>query len=216
MATASKTTPAPRSGPARKTKITNSNPKATSARVVKVAGATPAGKTPAGAVVKKVAAKKTAGGGTNSGPAPASSSGARHKRPPASAASRAGSAGANLAKGAGAKASARVSSHAPTKVLLGEFLGCLIVLGLGTIVAPHGSADGVPRMLVKGSGLCALFLVLSFLAAGGSAPAKVATGFGGLITLAYVMTSSDAAEIARWMKGYFSPGGLSSLNSASS
>jgi hypothetical protein len=101
-----------------------------------------------------------------------------------------------------------IPSGNPRRLLLLEFAICFVILGAGTVVAPSGSQDGVPRMAVKGSGLAALFLILSLVASGGQTAAKAAAGLGGLVTLAYVVTSSDAANIVSWISGFYSHSGL--------
>lgn len=106
------------------------------------------------------------------------------------------------------KAPGFLSKVQPRKALLAEFVLCFVVLGAGTIVAPSGSQDGVPRMAVKGTGLAALFFILSLVASGGQKSAKIAAGFGALVATAYLFTSSDAANLAKWVGGYYSPAGL--------
>lgn len=93
------------------------------------------------------------------------------------------------------------------KLLTGEFIACIILLGLGTLLAPEGSKDGMPRAMVKGSALSALFLILALVASGGTGPAKVATGIGTLVTASYVLTSSDVHNVVKWIGAYFSKTG---------
>lgn len=98
-------------------------------------------------------------------------------------------------------------SGSGSRLLLTEFLVCILVLGAGTIVAPQGSADGVPRLMTRGTGLCILFLILS-LASGGSDSAKrVSAGIGGLVTVSYLVLSSDATNIFTWMTKFFGGSG---------
>lgn len=100
-------------------------------------------------------------------------------------------------------------STQPRRLLLGEYALCLIVLGLGSLVAPKGSNNGVPRLMVKASGLSGLFLLLGLVSSGGTAAAKVAVAFGGLVTVTYLVSSSDATDVANYLGGFFSKGGLS-------
>lgn len=93
------------------------------------------------------------------------------------------------------------------KLLTAQFLVCVVVLGLGTLLAPSGSKNGMPRALVKGSALCGVFLVLSLLTTGGKGPAKAATAVGTLITAAYVLTSSDVHNVVSWLNAFFSKDG---------
>lgn len=97
---------------------------------------------------------------------------------------------------------------AGNRILLAEFLACFVVLGLGTIVAPQGSKDGVPRLMSRGSGLCLLFFVLALVAGAGSGARRVANGLGGLVTVAYLVTSSDAHNIFSWIGAFYSTAGV--------
>lgn len=91
------------------------------------------------------------------------------------------------------------------KLLLAEFTVCFVILGLGTVVAPTGSKDGVPRLISRGSGLCLLFFILSIAAGTGESARRLAGGIGGLITLAYLLTSSDAKNVFGWITSYYTP-----------
>lgn len=110
-------------------------------------------------------------------------------------------------KGKGAKKVVGWAFSGNRKLLTAEFIACLIVLGLGTLLAPEGSKDGMPRAMVKGSALSALFLVLALVASGGKSPAKVATALGTLVTASYVLTSSDVHNVVSWVSSFFSKTG---------
>lgn len=89
------------------------------------------------------------------------------------------------------------------KVLLPEMISCLVVLVFGTLVAPKGSKDDVHRMLVKGSALMAVFFVLAIVSTGGKGPQKVANVIGLLVTLSYLLNSSDIHNIVNWVNSFF-------------
>lgn len=91
----------------------------------------------------------------------------------------------------------------PRRILVVEFLVCFIILGAGTIVAPQGQGNGVPRLMSKGTALAGLFLILALTSAGGEKSARAAAGLGGLVTVAYIATSKDATNIAAWMKRFY-------------
>lgn len=93
------------------------------------------------------------------------------------------------------------------KLLVVEFVACMVVLGAGTLLAPEGSKDGVPRAMVKASALCGLFLILALVASGGTGPAKTATALATLVTAGYVLTSSDVRNVVKWVDSYFSKTG---------
>lgn len=93
------------------------------------------------------------------------------------------------------------------RLLTMQFVACMVVLGLGTLLAPKGSNDGMTRAMVKGSGLAGLFFILALVASGGKGPAKAATALGTLVTAAYVLTSSDVRNVVGWFAEFFKPDG---------
>lgn len=95
------------------------------------------------------------------------------------------------------------SKVAGKNLLLGELTLCLVILVMGTIVAPQGSDDGVHRMMIKGSALMAVFFILAIMSTGGKGPQKVASSLGMLIALSYLLTSSDVRNVMAWSKNYF-------------
>jgi hypothetical protein len=102
------------------------------------------------------------------------------------------------------KARGLLTSSNPRRLLLAELLVCLTVLGLGTVVAPRGSKDGVPRLMVRATALSALFLILALASSAGRTAAKGAAGLGALVTVTYLVGSSDATDIFAWASQYFS------------
>jgi hypothetical protein len=112
---------------------------------------------------------------------------------------------------AGARASGRATAKPflirdmPRKTLLAEFTVCSVIVLAGAVVAPQGAHNGTTRAMVKLTGLSALFFVLALVSAGGKGPAKAAGSFGLLVTVAYLFTSSDAVNLAKWTAGFFGP-----------
>lgn len=96
----------------------------------------------------------------------------------------------------------------PRHLLVAEFLICLVVLGVGTIVpTPAGAPEeGVPHLMVKGSGLALLFFILA-VGSTGDRGAKVGAGLGALITAGYLLTSQDAHNILAWITAFYSKPG---------
>jgi hypothetical protein len=90
-----------------------------------------------------------------------------------------------------------------SKLLLAEFLVCFVILGAGTVIAPTGSKDGVPRLMTRGTGLCILFFILALAAGGGDKARKSSEALGGLVTVSYLVLSSDAVNIFKWMTSFF-------------
>lgn len=163
------------------------------------------------APAKKAPAKKPAPKKTPAKSAPASSSG-RHAKKPASRVDRAKS-GAREGAAGGAKKAGQGLNKAlagrQNRGLLAQYLICMTVLGAGTMVpTPVGRPqEGVPHLMVKGSGLSLLFFVLSLTAATGDKARRAATGLGAVVTVGYLVTSSDAYNILSWIKGFYSKPG---------
>lgn len=74
------------------------------------------------------------------------------------------------------------------KVLVAEFIACMVLVGLGPIVGT--TTDGV-AWLKKGAAVTGLFLVLALVATGGPRSSKIAAAFGGLCTLALLINSHE-------------------------
>lgn len=91
------------------------------------------------------------------------------------------------------------------KLLTAEFVVCVAVLGVGTLVSPEDSKHDVPRAMIKGSALAGLFFILALVSSGGQKPARVANAVGTLVTATYVLTSADVHNIMTWVSGFFSP-----------
>lgn len=169
-----------------------------------------AGEKLAAAPLKKRAAKKTAARArATTGPAaPAKkTAGSRAKDAAASIGGGATTAGrktGNVVVGQATKASARI--------LLAEYLVCVVVLILGLITSAASGASGqggkashetVARAMIKFSALSGLFFLLALVTAAGPGATKTANAFGGLITAAYAFTSSDVTSFAAWMETFF-------------
>lgn len=112
-------------------------------------------------------------------------------------------AGAKKAPKAAAQGTVNAVRSRGSKLLLTEFLVCFVILGAGTVVSPTGSKNGVPRLMTRGTGLCLLFFILALVAGGGDKAKKSAEALGGLVTVSYLVLSSDALEIFKWMTSFF-------------
>lgn len=89
------------------------------------------------------------------------------------------------------------------RVLTGQFIACVLVVILGTLLAPEGSKDSPMRALVKASSLCAVYFLLALLATGGGGAAKAATAIGTLVAASYLLTSSDVHNVVTWIADFF-------------
>lgn len=89
------------------------------------------------------------------------------------------------------------------KILIAEFLVCVVVLGLGTVVSPDDSKHDVPRAMIKGSALAGVFFILTLVSTAGGNARRTANAIGTLITASYVLTSADVHNIVSWASGFF-------------
>jgi hypothetical protein len=74
------------------------------------------------------------------------------------------------------------------KVIVAEFIACMVLVGLAPIV---GTTTSAGAWLKKGAAVTGLFLVLSLVASGGPRSSKIAAAFGGLCTLALLINSHE-------------------------
>lgn len=81
------------------------------------------------------------------------------------------------------KAAARGDSLSARRILVAEFVVCIIILALSPLSAPEGDPVKPGAWMKKGSAMCGLFLLLGLLASAGRGAAKVASAFGGLVVL---------------------------------
>lgn len=107
--------------------------------------------------------------------------------------------------GAGARRAVRWAWSDNRKLLVAQFIVCLVVLGAGTVVSPQGSKHDVTRAMIKGSALAGVFFVLALVSTAGSGAARTANAVGTLITATYVLTSADVHNVVAWVGGFFQP-----------
>lgn len=75
-----------------------------------------------------------------------------------------------------------------SKVLVAEFIACMVLYGLGPLL---GQVDSPGAWLKKGAAVTGLFLVLALIASGGPKAARIAAAFGGLCTLALAINDRE-------------------------
>lgn len=96
--------------------------------------------------------------------------------------------GAAAGGASGAVSAAREKSGAggprssAQRLLVAEFVICIVILALSPIAAPAGSVAGKDWMK-RGSAMCGLFLVLGLVSAIGPRAGRVAAAFGGIATV---------------------------------
>lgn len=172
----------------------------------------PAGDAKAAEIVAKGAAAKGgagkkggaakgggAGGGSSSGPTSEQRAQNREKRAAESHAARQ----SRLAKPSTGKKAVGWAFSANRRVLVAEYVLCMAIVILGTLMAPADSQDTAMRALVKGSALSGLFMILALLAAGGPGATRTATALGTLVTASYALTSSDVHNVVTWTAKFF-------------
>ncbi len=165
-------------------------------------------------IAESLAGASTAGAaegaaGVRAGAADARASASKPTQPKRST----GSSGAKKGKAAvlpGGKG--RAGSHmkwaSNKKILLAEFVICVVILGMGAITSSEKTSEVLPRTMIKGTALSLLFFLLAIGSAGGQGSTKVATALGTLVTATYVFTSKDVHVTLQWITKFFgdSPG----------
>ena len=72
------------------------------------------------------------------------------------------------------------------RVLLAEFLICMVIVGLGVLGVEQDKAAS--HAIRRVSALCALFFILATAASWGDGPRRAANGLGGLVTLTFLVS----------------------------
>lgn len=160
------------------------------------AGAESGAAAAAGGASKKTAAAKTP-------PKEPAEQGGKQSEAPAKKSGGGKESAAAGASGGRVRRSARWAWSDNRKVLIAEFLICVVVLGLGTVVSPDDSKHDVPRAMIKGSALAGVFFLLTLVSTAGGNARRTANAIGTLITASYVLTSADVHNIVSWAAGFF-------------
>jgi hypothetical protein len=74
------------------------------------------------------------------------------------------------------------------QVLVLEFVLSIVILAFGPLTDRHKD-EGPGEFMKRGSALCALFLILGLIGAGGPKAAKVAAGFGGIVCVSLLVSN---------------------------
>jgi hypothetical protein len=170
----------------------------------KAAGTVAAGGGPEDPVTDVIAVGQLAGAQGGGAPKTAAKTAGEGGDVAKSASKKGGAAPAGKKGGRGKKALGWAWSD-NRKLLTAEFVVCVAVLGVGTLVSPEDSKHDVPRAMIKGSALAGIFFLLALVSSGGQKPARVANAIGTLITATYVLTSADVHNIVEWIASFFSP-----------
>lgn len=101
------------------------------------------------------------------------------------------------------RAAARGDTTTTRRLLVAEFVVCVIVLAFSPLTAPEGEPMAPGAWMKKGSAICGLFLFLGLVSTIGRGGAKVATSFGGLVVL--VLMVNERAVFGVLAKKFSSP-----------
>lgn len=77
------------------------------------------------------------------------------------------------------------------RVLIAEFVVCVVLLGLSPLAKGSGEM-GPARFMKRGTATCALFVILGIVSAFGAGAAKSSAAFGGLVTLVLLVDQREA------------------------
>jgi hypothetical protein len=78
----------------------------------------------------------------------------------------------------------------PRSALLAEFVLCAVIVGLSPATDRHHD-DTAADWMARASAVCGLFFLLSVLSSAGGRSARIAAGFGGLVTLTLLVSERD-------------------------
>lgn len=91
------------------------------------------------------------------------------------------------------------------RVLVAEYIVCMIILAFSPLTDKHGT-DGAVKWMKRGTAMSVVFLLLGIVSSGGPRAEKVAAAAGGLITIALAMNDRDIfATMATRLSGSASP-----------
>lgn len=91
------------------------------------------------------------------------------------------------------------------KILLAEFLICMVIVGLGVLGVEQTKASS--HAIRRVSALCALFFVLATVASWGDGPRRAANGIGGLVTLTFLVSERQGfTAVGNYFQGAQSSG----------
>jgi hypothetical protein len=145
-----------------------------------------AGASGAGAGARGKAATSSGGAGKSGGGA----GGAQVPDLPERGSWRKRSEGRKSGKGAASRAVAG-SAGKYRRILIAEFIVCVIILGLSPLAKKDGEMGPV-RFMKRGSATCGLFVILGLVSAMGRGAGKAAAAFGGLVTVVLLVDQREA------------------------
>lgn len=77
------------------------------------------------------------------------------------------------------------------RMMIAEFIVCVMLLGLSPLAKPAGDMGPI-RFMKRGSATCAFFIILGLLSSAGKGAAKAAAMFGALVTLVLLVDQREA------------------------
>lgn len=80
------------------------------------------------------------------------------------------------------------------KILIGEFVVCLVITALSPLTDKH-KKDSPADMMKRMSAVAVLFIILGLVGGGGRSAGKMAAGFGGIVTLVLLLSERDVLTV---------------------
>jgi hypothetical protein len=75
-------------------------------------------------------------------------------------------------------------------MMIGEFIVCVVILGLSPLAKGSGEMGPV-RFMKRGSATCAFFIILGLISSAGKGAAKAGAMFGALVTLVLLVDQRE-------------------------
>jgi hypothetical protein len=94
--------------------------------------------------------------------------------------------------GAGGSSFLRGDAGRARKMMIAEFIVCIVLLGLSPLAATKEDQMGPIRFMKRGSATCAMFIVLGLVSSMGKGAARAAAMFGALVTLVLLVDQRGA------------------------
>lgn len=104
--------------------------------------------------------------------------------------------------GGGGKSRGSGSGSSAKKLLIAEFILCMVILGFSPL-AKKSKGDTPAGFMKRGSAIMGCFFILGLLTTAGRGPARAAAAFGGLITLVLLISSRSIFSV---LAGKLAPG----------
>jgi hypothetical protein len=99
--------------------------------------------------------------------------------------------GSGKGKGTLTRSGLKGESGKYRRMLIAEFIVCVMLLGLSPLAKPSGEMGPI-RFMKRGSATCAFFIILGLLSSAGKGAARASAMFGALVTLVLLVDQREA------------------------